>query len=516
MNRRALKVLAGALSLSIVAVLFAGLDNLPRNVRKQIDSERAALSQTQREVSAARQEVDRELQAEAGLFAGIPASRQWTGQFDHAGVLLASAAKDLGTLSQLEQRNRRRDGDRVRQLIAEEQRLRKQALEESAAVRREASHWVELKASLPSAVAEMDRDRAAVEQFDLAPVDAAVQKTSADWPGKKADLEARLTALHQTPADAQRIWLSTTEARKRVAEGAQTGEDAGVVLNAAAQLKSAAAGLPGRAAALGALAGQLYESWDKVLVDLDRPGPSGSVCQQKVRTVRVHFDDASAKPGATTYEERWQDVSRTEWESAKPNLGMAIAHKPAGKYDSEADRVSQPAGFVYMASPAQGSNQYGRWEHRDGHDFWVFYGQYALLRDLLFNHRYTPPDRGDWDGYQTSRDRGQTYYGKDSSGSQKYGAGGTETQERYSGSQYVRGGGYRDSKYATKPGSYRDSEYATPMARRPEADRAPRAFGRNARPEPPRASPPPSRNFRSVPSPKPFRMPSMPGRRFGR
>jgi len=50
--------------------------------------------------------------------------------------------------------------------------------------------------------------------------------------------------------------------------------------------------------------------------------------------------------------------------------------------------VAQPAGFAYVAPPSQGSNQYGYWEHRGGGDFWVFYGQYALLRDLLFNRQY--------------------------------------------------------------------------------------------------------------------------------
>ena len=92
---------------------------------------------------------------------------------------------------------------------------------------------------------------------------------------------------------------------------------------------------------------------------------------------------------------------------------MAMEHKPAGSYDSEAERVAQPAGFAYMAPPGQGSNQYGYWDHRDGRDFWVFYGQYALMRDLLFNHSYRPLDRYDWEGYRSSRDSGRTYYGRD-------------------------------------------------------------------------------------------------------
>ena len=52
-------------------------------------------------------------------------------------------------------------------------------------------------------------------------------------------------------------------------------------------------------------------------------------------------------------------------EAMESNLGMAVEHKPAGKYDTESERVAQPAGFAYMAPPGQ-SNQYGYWDHAAG------------------------------------------------------------------------------------------------------------------------------------------------------
>jgi hypothetical protein len=211
------------------------------------------------------------------------------------------------------------------------------------------------------------------------------------------------------------------------------------------------------------------------------------------------------------------DVSEATYQAMRNDLGMAVEHKPAGKYDSEADRVAQPAGFAYVAPPAVGSNQYGRWEHHDGRDFWVFYGQYALLRDLLFNHQYRPLDRGEWEGYRTSRDRGWTYYGHDESAGRsapKYGTNGTATQDRYAGSTYARGGGFRESPYATRSGGYRESPYASPQARDPEGDHSARTFGRNRAPEEPHVAPP-SHGYRPSPSPAPRRMPSGGGRRFG-
>ena len=169
--------------------------------------------------------------------------------------------------------------------------------------------------------------------------------------------------------------------------------------------------------------------------------------------------------------------------------------------------MAQPAGFAYMAPPGQ-SNQYGHWEHSGGRDFWVFYGQYALMRDLLFNRDYRPLDRREYEDYRTYRQRDQTYYGRDTAtgSAPKYGTAGTATQERYSGSTFSKSGGFKDSKYASKPGKYRDSEYATPGG-----SSAPRTFGNRP------SSPPPSQTYRS-PSPRPS-APSMPRsapRRFGR
>jgi hypothetical protein len=178
---------------------------------------------------------------------------------------------------------------------------------------------------------------------------------------------------------------------------------------------------------------------------------------------------------------------------------MAIEHKPLGKYDSESEKTSQPAGFAYMATPAQGRNQYGYWENRNGGSFWVWHGQYALMRDLLFNNQYRPLDRGQYEDFRSSRSRGQTYYGRD------YGTQGQATKERYSGSKYGQSGGFRDSKYASKPGKYRDSEFATPGG-----STTPRTFGNRPssspsyRPSAPRPSAPRPSLPRSIP------------RRFGR
>ena len=182
---------------------------------------------------------------------------------------------------------------------------------------------------------------------------------------------------------------------------------------------------------------------------------------QKIRTVKTHVDGRRREDRGHHVRRAWVDVPET-YDAMRNDLGMAVEHKPAGKYDSEAERVAQPAGFAYMAPPGQASNQYGYWDHRDGRDFWVFYGQYALMRDLLFNHDYRPLDRCEWEGYRSYQSRGQTYYGHDSASGQKYGTHGAPTQQRYSGSSYAQSGGFKDSQYAAKRGGFGGSKYASP------------------------------------------------------
>ena len=64
MSRSSLKFLAVILSILIVVVVLAGFDNLPRDLRKQVDAERAQLASARAGVTAARDQVGRELQSE--------------------------------------------------------------------------------------------------------------------------------------------------------------------------------------------------------------------------------------------------------------------------------------------------------------------------------------------------------------------------------------------------------------------------------------------------------------------
>ena len=509
MSRSQLRLLAVVLTVLIAIVAFQAFDRLPGGLRSRIDSERSALATAQKQLSAAQDTVAREVQSHEDLFKSVPESQQWTGRFSQAGATLQSADAPMRDLTQLEKGGHFQDRAKAESLLATVRRLRNTAESRAATTQAEASRFIERANHLPTEVQQMERDYHSIQAFDLAPLKAAVARAQSDWPEKKPDLDTRLAGVTGLVTQADGVWQSTAKARAEAAAGPPAGFDTGAFLAAGDQLKAAADSLPKKAAELQALSGQLYDVWDKILVDMQTRGSGASRdYQQKIRTVRTRLPNATAKNGTTTADEQWASVPQATFNAMRNNLGMAVEHKSAGKYDFESEHVAEPAGFAYMAPPSQGSNQYGYWENRGGQSFWVWYGQYALLRDLLFNHSYRPLPRDDWEGYRTYRDRGQTYYGRDyESQAPRYGTNGTTTQDRYAGSTYGQSGGFRNSPYASKSGSYRDSPYATPGARNPGEDSSPRSFGRN------RPSAPPERSFRP-PSPS-FRPPSGAGRRFG-
>jgi hypothetical protein len=512
-NRSTLKFLAAAIVVGMAVVAVADLDGLPRSLRNQIAGERKELASTQSRFQATQDAVLRDLQTEADLFHGIASSQQWPDQLSHSLGDLQYASRQVDQLDQIRREDHYGARQQAETMLAEERDRRTKALNSALAIQKEADHWIELKQHLPDAVATMERDDRSVESFDVNSLAASVHRTETDWPDKKADLDARLAGLQKEVADSQAAWQHSADARRVAAAGDSAHVDYPALFGAADEIKATSADLAAKSTEIKTLSAQLYDSWDKLLVDMEVRGHfSGKTWDQRIRTVRTHYADASGTNGQTTSDDQWVDVPQATYEADKNDLGMAIAHKSAGKYDSEAERVAQPAGFAYVAPISVGRNQYGYWDHSGGQDFWVFYGQYALMRDLLFNHDYRPLGRYEWEGYRDYRSSGRTYYGRDESYGQapKYGTQGTSTQSRYAGSTFAKSGGFKDSPYASKSGGYRDSKFASPNAANPNADHSPQHFGSgSSQPHSAPSAPRPS-------SPRPSYRPPSGARRFGK
>jgi len=506
-----LKYLAAAIVVLMALVAVSGLDGLPHSLRNQIGGERQELASAQTRFQGAQDAVLRDLQTEPDLFHGIASSHDWPDQLSKSLGDLQMASREVDQLDQIRREDRHSARQQAETLLAQERDLRTKALDSALAIQKQAAHWVDMKQHLPEAATAMDRDHQAIASFDLASLATAVERAERDWPDKRADLEARLADVNGEVDRAQADWQNTAEARRLAAAGDYSHVDLGSFFGVADVLKTAAADLPAKNADIRALSAQLYQSWDKLLVDMEVRGHFGDkTWDQKVRTVRTTYPSPSASSGETTSDEKWVDVPQATYEAEKNDLGMAIEHKSAGKYDTEAERTAQPAGFAYVAPPSMGSNQYGYWDHSGGRDFWVFYGQYALMRDLLFNRDYRPLDRYEWEGYRDYRTSGRTYYGRGGNSAPTYGTQGSSTQSRYSGSTFAKSGGFKDSKYASKSGNYRDSRFASPNAGNPDADHSAKRFGSGAGSSQPRAAPSPR-----PPSRPAFRPPSG-ARRFGK
>ncbi len=142
--------------------------------------------------------------------------------------------------------------------------------------------------------------------------------------------------------------------------------------------------------------------------------------------------------GGNVEETEWIAVSEDTFWKYQENLGMAIATKPYGFYESETITTAEPVGMATIAEPtmvngvATGSNRYGEWRHENGQSFWYYYSMYRIFGDFVLPGRYYYHD---WNGYH-SHGRRSPYYGR----KEEYGTYGYSTYSsgRYRNSDYAR------------------------------------------------------------------------------
>jgi hypothetical protein len=382
MKRAPLALLALVLVLLMVVVATAGLDNLPRALRASVASSAARLESDRNAFEQNRKALEAVMDREPELFADRISA--WRNRVNQDRARLDQAALALASLQQLAKPDRRSDSEKVSRNLREFDSLRAEPVRDVEALRREAEKAI------------YDKEH----PFDREAAIAPVRRAMTDWPQKRADLESRLSNVNDAES----------------------------------------------AAALSALAAQLYVGWDKMLLDT-----SGS--RQTVRIVRT-------ENGKTTSEERT--------EPRRPGLdddskGMIIEHKPAGLYDSEAERAVQHPAVSYIAPPGQ-SNGYGHWAG----GVWHWLPQYLILSQLLHMSRgpITPRDYDSWYSHRPrtvpppvlstplprSGSSGEAW--KSPGGQQSSSGWWKERPKGFDGSKYRSRGGYSGSRYQSR-GTYR-------------------------------------------------------------
>ncbi len=137
-----------------------------------------------------------------------------------------------------------------------------------------------------------------------------------------------------------------------------------------------------------------------------------------------------------TTETEWAKVSKAYFRQYLPFLGMTIFAKQDGK---ETGAIGPP-GYEYV-----NNRRYGSWNHdSSGRSFWVFYGQYRLMSDLLGRG---PIYRNDYNTYSNYRSQNRPYHGP----RKQYGTNGAFTK-RQKPNFYSR----RASRDLVKRSSFKD------------------------------------------------------------
>ncbi len=104
--------------------------------------------------------------------------------------------------------------------------------------------------------------------------------------------------------------------------------------------------------------------------------------------------------GEKQVETNWVDVQEEIYRKYEPFLGMALASKT----ESEVTNSPHPPGYNYVGNPT-----YGHW---GGGGFWVWYGQYSMMRSLMGGGMGRQIYRNEWDDYRSHRTSQRPYYGK--------------------------------------------------------------------------------------------------------
>ncbi|MBC7926049.1 MAG: hypothetical protein H7039_10375 [Bryobacteraceae bacterium] len=429
MNKRALGVIAVILIALAAIVAVAGFDKLPRQLHASVDAAATRVQSDRSQFDQARAGVLQALNAQPQLF-----RRQaslWQNQLTQSDNRLRQAEAELQKLRQLEKANRREDREAVTSGLSRLESLKGDAVKTAQNLRTEADRWIGYQRNLPKQLSDTKSAYETLRNYDIRAEASAAQKAIVDWPQKKDDFERRFQALEAMKRQAEEAWNASAAERAKAESGDRSSLDYATLFAAgeaiSGDLREVQQGVP----MLKQLAAQLYVGRDKLLLELDDDNGQ----KQKVRVVETKYADAALSSPQVSNREEWENVDASRMEQLKKSIGMVVERKPAGKYDSEAEKVLQPPGYAYIAPPGQ-SNQYGSWNN----GVWGWLPQYLLLSQMLRTNNYPPIGTRDWNDYDRSRRRGDVWYGR----SGQYGgtwSGGGSTRGGGSWSDRVRGWG---------------------------------------------------------------------------
>ena len=265
---------------AITFALLAACDRgLPPSLERDISLENDRVPEhAERQVEKSETALNSNLAQAPDLFRGASEVAAWRASISGAKADLQAAKNDGRELAKLVERNR--PDQRISQLLGDERRLRETALQKSQSVDQAAAKWLDYRRDPAAFVAKINSERQVLRTFDFAPVTQAVHRAEQDWPAKKIVLESRLSSLTDS---AKTVDTPTSAAPAAlIAEEDMLSRQVNTLGTQVQELQNES--------------GQLYDSWDKILTDLDRPqfGPE-TLYRERLKTVRTHLIDVPAK-----------------------------------------------------------------------------------------------------------------------------------------------------------------------------------------------------------------------------
>lgn len=460
-----------ALFLLGALVFSLGSSGISRSVVREARAEELRVREVAADIENRTAEVTNDLRAEPELFARRDLATVWPREIEEARGLLEEAREEVTTALTLLDTDDPEKVGAIQTHLDQARSLRDRAHRIVTEIHQTSRRWVSTKRDFSRKLDEARQTHEKIAGTSLQDLESSVARAVADWPEKKEFLEARITFLKETVERASKNWEAAKDLRTASPADLEPA-DFERMISLESSLKTDLESLVSGRRDLPGLIAELYVSWDKTLADMEIREGSTVTFYLTYVTVRTPVAPASTgedggqnsgPPVEPTKDSTQVKVNEKVYKSMEPHLGMVVEHKPAGKFDREAEKVIQPPGYAYMCPPEQKRNRYGYWEQRNGSNFWVFYGQYALMRELFWGNSY----RGGWvsgDSYRDfsrSRRLGKPYYGKTDSGQSRFGKSGTFTRSRYQDSKYVKTGGFKNSQYVKSGGTYKGSRYSS-------------------------------------------------------
>ncbi|MDJ0762739.1 MAG: hypothetical protein QNJ97_07085 [Myxococcota bacterium] len=455
MDKKSNLYLAGAaVTVVLIVALIAG-GGLNEKTRALLDAELAAFDQNVQGAAQLERSTREYLKKDPSLFTDVKAD--WESKLAQAQTHFNAAKASLSQASEAASQDNDDLKDKIDAAIQSAKAFSTEGLAVVTTVASRARDRAMFKQNRAQRVADTERRYLEIATVDLADIKAQVARASIDWPAKKPQLDGYLALVADVPQTASTLWQQVQQETAKPNDQIHWAP----LIGSVEKLDALYDRFKRDVKVVPSLCKQLYTSWDKILEDMEIEEGTEVAFYHTYRMVTVTIVDMATRESTSTNTSQREKITRDVYEKTKGYLGMALASKPAGKFDSEATSVAQPPGYAYMCPPSQNGNQYGSWQRGSGgSSFWVWYGQYAFLSSLLWGARGTTIFGRHYNDYRGHAARGKTYYGRDQFGKQRYGSVGTATRQRYGAkSKYLRSGGYARSKYVRSGGTYRGSRY---------------------------------------------------------